>query len=103
MKILTAIGLMLAIFAGSASADAHKPAKKHWKHHSHHSHHYGKRVSPQVRGYIARRGGHAYGYELDPFLRQNGPYGFYPSFDDRTFWERVQSDPFDSRPGVSAY
>ncbi len=100
MRILIAIGLMLAVFTGNASADAYKPGKKHWKRHSHH---YGKRVGPQVRGYISRRGGYAYGYEPDAFLGENGPYGFYPSFDNRTFWERVQSDPFDTRPGVSAY
>jgi hypothetical protein len=100
MKIVTAI-IMLAVFcAGVSSADAHKRGKKAW---SETSHHYGKRPGPQVRGYLSRGGGYANGYELDPFLRKNGPYGFYPSFDDRNFWERVQSDPFDTRPGISAY
>ena len=68
-----------------------------------HKHYAGKHVKPQVRGWLSRGGGYAYGYEFDPFLRKNGPYGNYPYFDDRNFWERVQSDPHSSRPGVSAY
>jgi hypothetical protein len=101
MRTLTAMALMLAVFAaGVTTADAHPRNKKEWKQYSHH---YGKRVKPQVRGYISRGGGYANGYELDPMIRESGPYGFYPYFDDRTFWERVQSDPFDTRPGVSAY
>ncbi len=95
MKTLTAVAMMLAVFAaGATTADAHYRGKKH-------SHHYGKRLKPQVRGYISRGGGYAEGYDLEPFLYKNGGYGYYPYFDDRNFWERVESDPHDTRPGAS--
>lgn len=98
MKTLTAMALVLAVFASGATttADAHSRKKVAGA-----SHYY--KGKPQVRGYISRGGGYASGYESDPFLYKNGPYGFYPYYDDRTFWERVQSSPFDNRPGVSAY
>jgi hypothetical protein len=101
MKTLTAVTLVLAVFAvGTAPASATTTKKKVW----HHRHYAENGVKPQVRGWIARgAGGHAYGYEYEPFLYRNGPYGNYPFFDDRNFWERVQSDPFSTRPGVSAY
>jgi hypothetical protein len=57
---------------------------------------------PQVRGYVFRPGGHRYDYELEPFLRRNGPYGNYPDFDPRNFNERVLGDPRDSTTGASA-
>jgi hypothetical protein len=57
---------------------------------------------PQVRGYVFRPGGHRYDYELEPFLRRNGPYGNYPDVDPRNFNERVLGDPRDSTTGASA-
>ncbi len=101
MKTLTAMLCVLAIFAaGTFDASAHMRKKT-----AHHRHYASKSVKPQVRGYIARGsvGGYAYGYEYEPFLYKNGGYGNYPFFDDRNFWERVQSDPMSTRPGVSAY
>jgi len=101
MKIFTALAVLLA-FSVTVTADANAHyRKKGYKEYSAYS---GKRVKPQVRGYIQRGGGYAYGYEYEPFLRKNGGgYGNYPYFDDRNFWERVQSGPFDTRPGVSAF
>jgi hypothetical protein len=97
MKTLTAMAVILAVFAsGATTADAHSRKKAGGYPH------YAK-VKPQVRGYISRGGGYASGYEFEPFLNKNGPYGFYPYYDDRNFWERVQSSPLDNRPGVSAY
>jgi hypothetical protein len=102
MKVFTALAVMLAVaVAGTSDADAHSRKKRGYEKQSHYS---AKRVKPQVRGYLSRGGGYAYGYEYDPFLRRNGGgYGNYPFFDDRNFWERVQSGPFSTRPGVSAF
>ena len=101
MKTLTTLALVLAVFCVSAAgADAHVRKKKGYYGNSHAS---AKRVKPQVRGYVFRGGGYAYGYEFEPYLRKNGPYGNFPYFDDRNFWERVQSGPISSRPGVSAF
>jgi hypothetical protein len=101
MKTLTASALVLALLALSASgADAHSRKKKVYYGHQHYA---GKHVKPQVRGWLSRGGGYAYGYELDPALRKSGPAGNYPYFDDRNFWERVQSDPHGTRPGVSSF
>jgi hypothetical protein len=101
MKTLTASALALAVLMLSiGGADAHTRKKKV---HYGHKHYAGKHVKPQVRGWLLRGGGYAYGYENEPFLRTNGPYGNYPYFDDRNFWERVQSDPHSTRPGISAY
>lgn len=99
MKLLTALSLMAGIVALTANeADAHK--RKHSR--SDGAYHHGKRVKPQVRGYISRGvGGHRYGYENTPFLYRNGPYGFYPFYDDRNFWERVQSDPLSTTTSPS--
>jgi hypothetical protein len=100
MKTLTAMALALAVFAvGSTGADAHVRKQK-----GSNDHYYaGKHVRPQVRGYISRGGGYANGYEYEPFLYKSGPYGNYPYFDDRSFWERVESGPFSTSPGISAF
>jgi len=101
MKAFTAITLVLGIFAASATqADAHKGKQKGWHGHHHAS---AMRGKPQVRGYIVRTGGHRYGYELTPFLYRNGPYGNYPHFDDRNFWERVQSGPLSQTTSPSGF
>jgi hypothetical protein len=100
MKTLTACALMLAVFAVSASgADARTGKKKKGIYRDHYVSQNHKR--PRVRGYIARGGGYAYGYEFPTMLDKLGPYGNYPNFDDRSFWERVQSDPLNTRPGAS--
>jgi hypothetical protein len=102
MKIFTALAVLLAFSVGAtADANAHYRKKGYSKQYSSYSH---KRVKPQVRGYLQRGGGYAYGYEYEPFLRRNGGgYGNSPFFDDRNFWERVQSGPHSTRPGVSAF
>ena len=46
-------------------------------------------------------GGHSYSFENEPFLRSHGAYGNFPDFDNRTFWERVQSDPHSAQVGAS--
>ncbi len=48
---------------------------------------------PQVRGFLFRPGGHRYEFEFEPYIRKNGPYGYYPDYDPRSFSERVLSDP----------
>jgi hypothetical protein len=121
MKIWTAFALSLAVFALSvSSADANGRKKKGYysyysankqMRYSHRQMRYGYRprryaqgrVRPQVRGYYFQPGGYAFGYELEPFLYKNDfiDYGFRPYFDDRNFWERVQSDPLNTRPGNS--
>ncbi len=58
---------------------------------------------PQVRGYYFRPGGHRYAFENEPFLRHNGPYGYYPFFDPRSFKERVFSDPRQPTTSPSAF
>lgn len=102
MKTLAALSLILAVIAASAfPADAHKRKHKSW----HGSDHYSaKRVKPQVRGYVSRGGGgQSYEYALTPFLYRNGPYGNYPYFDDRNFWERVQSGPLSETTSPSGF
>lgn len=99
MKIFTAMSLAAGVLAfGAAQADAHM--RKHSRADSPHYH--GKRVKPQVRGYVSRGvGGYRFGYENPPFLYNNGPHGNYPFFDDRNFWERVQSDPLSTTTSPS--
>ncbi|NJM35758.1 MAG: hypothetical protein HC850_14865 [Rhodomicrobium sp.] len=58
---------------------------------------------PEVRGFLFRPGGYRYDYEYEPFLRQNGPYGNFPQFDPRNFWERVQGDPRGNANSPSAF
>ena len=113
MKSLTAFALSLAVFAVSvSSADAHLRKKKgYYAYYTDKQARYGqkptryaqRRVRPQVRGFYFKPGGYAYGYELEPFLYKNDfiDYGFKPYFDDRDFWERVQSDLMNTRPGNS--
>jgi hypothetical protein len=99
MKTLTTLAMALAVFAvGASNADAHMRKKKNGTYS-----HSAKRVKPQVRGYYFRGGGYSNGYELPSMLSKEGPYGYYPYYDDRNFWERVQSDPGSTRPGVSAF
>ena len=71
MKTLTAVTLVLAVLAaGTAPASATTTKKKVW----HHRHAAENGVKPQVRGWIARgAGGHAYGYEYEPFLYKERP------------------------------
>jgi hypothetical protein len=114
MKTLIAFALSLAVFAISVSgADANGRKKKGY--YSYYStdkqmryarkpmRYAQRRVRPQVRGFYFQPGGYAYGYELEPFLYNNKfiSYGFTPYFDDRDFWERVQSDLMNTRPGNS--
>jgi hypothetical protein len=91
MKAVAVIVMALALAAGFTHAEA-KP-RKHYKHYS----------SKQVRSYAYRPGGHQMGYEAEPFLYWNGPYGNYPFHDPRNFWERVQSGPFSESTSPSAF
>ena len=91
MKAVTAVIVALALAAGFSQAEA--KARKAYKHYS----------SKQVRGFAYRPGGHRMGYEADPLLYKNGPYGNYPFHDPRNFWERVQSGPFSESTSPSAF
>jgi hypothetical protein len=57
-----------------------------------------KRTAPVNRKDV---GGHKYDFEYEPFIRQYGPYGNFPDFDNRTFNERVHSDPHSAQVGAS--
>lgn len=51
-----------------------------------------KRRAPQVAGFRLR-GGYRDGLEFEPYVRYNdGNYGNYPNFENRTFSERVFGD-----------
>lgn len=91
MKILTATILALVLAAGVTHAEA--KARKHHRHY----------VSKSARSPAYRVGGHQMGYEAEPFLYWNGPYGNYPFLDPRNFWERVQSGPFSETTSPSAF
>lgn len=90
MKAVTAVIIALALACSYTQADA-KVRKTH-KYYS----------SKPVRTF-AFTGGHQMGYEADPFLYKNGPYGNYPYFDARNFWERVQSGPLSDTTSPSAF
>lgn len=57
-----------------------------------------KRTAPVNRKVV---GGHKYDFEYEPFIRQNGPSGNFPDFDNRTFNQRVLSDPRSAQLGAS--
>jgi hypothetical protein len=90
-KALTVTIAALVLAAGFTHAEA-----KSRKYHKHYS-------SKQKRSYGYWPGGHRMGYEADPFLYWNGPYGNYPFPDPRNFWERVQSGPFGESTSPSAF
>lgn len=78
------------------TAAGHAEAKRHKKHYRHYV------TKSEIARIHGRPGGHRCGYEADPFLYRNGPYGQTPYFDARNFWERVQSGPFDEMTSASA-
>ena len=94
MKAITAIIIALALASTFTQAEA--KARKHYKHYKHYS-------SKHIRSFPYGVGGHRMGYEADPFLYKNGPYGNYPYFDPRNFWERVQSGPYSESTSPSAF
>ena len=99
LTVIIAAALGLSLASGAAIA-----GQKHKKVISEPAGNYElSKRKPQVRGYYFRPGGHAYGYENEPFLRRNGPYGNFPDFDPRTFHERVLSDPRYSTTAPSAF
>jgi hypothetical protein len=93
VRVITAIVAALCLVAAVDHADA-RPHKKQYRHHT--------PQSTFTRMY-GHPGGHRLGYEADPFLYHNGPYGQTPFFDARNFWERVQSGPFDEMTSPSAF
>ena len=98
VTVATVFAVALGLIAATVS-QAEAGSRKHRKYYRHHV----SRVTPQVRGFSFRIGGHQMGYEADPFLYKNGPYGNFPFHDPRNFWERVQSGPFDETTSPSAF
>ena len=94
MKALTVTIMALALAAGFTHAEA--KARKQHKRYKHHA-------AKRMRAPAHRVGGHQMGYEAEPFLYWNGPYGNYPFLDTRNFWERVQSGPFSESTSPSAF
>jgi hypothetical protein len=93
VRIVTAIVAALSLIAATSYAEA-RSHKKHYRSY---------KPKPAFTRIYGRPGGHRMGYEADPFLYRNGPYGQTPYFDSRNFWERVQSGPGDETTSPSAF
>lgn len=72
--------------------------------------HVGHAISPYRRygrrSYVSRYwrrrhyvGGHTGRPVYKPYIYWNGPYGFHPRFDNRSFFERVISGPYVGKGG----
>jgi hypothetical protein len=57
--------------------------------------------SEQPGGYAYYEDGSVYSSQYDLFVERFGSYGSTPYYDNRTFWERLQSEPGSSTVGVS--
>jgi hypothetical protein len=57
-------------------------------------------TAPRRYSYRGGVGGYQNGDDYTPYVVHNGPYGNTPSFDNRNFWERVQTDRFQN-PGTA--
>jgi hypothetical protein len=102
MKKIAAVIAILSLSLASNAASAAAKHKHLVKRGEANNYELSKRT-PQVRGYLFRPGGHSYDYENEPFLRRNGPYGNFPDFDPRNFWERVQGDPRTNATSPSSF
>jgi hypothetical protein len=90
MKIFAAFTLILGLLTmGISDANAHSRKSKY----GYQQRYAAVKVKPQVRGYSARIGGYRYGYEPEAPTNHQVVLPSYPYFDDRTMWERVNSDP----------
>jgi|GEM_PF-4855384 len=83
LRLILASALALMAFDGAARADDDSGNRHR------------KRVyrSHRSTGYYAAHGigGQRYGDEHTPYIYKNGGYSNSPYFDNRTFWERVQT------------
>lgn len=52
-------------------------------------------------GYSYYEDGSFYSSQYDLFVERYGSYGATPNYDNRTFWERLQSEPGSATVGVS--
>lgn len=52
-------------------------------------------------GYAYYEGDSFYSSQYDLFIERFGSYGATPNYDNRTFWERLQSEPGSATVGVS--
>jgi hypothetical protein len=58
-------------------------------------------VYSQPGGYSYYNGGEVASSEYNRLVERFGSYGNTPDYDNRTFWERLQSEPGSSTVGVS--
>lgn len=57
--------------------------------------------SERPGGYAYYEEGSAYSSQYDLFVERFGSYGATPNYGNRTFWERLQSEPGSATVGVS--
>lgn len=89
LALAAALGLAMPAVANGyqPGAKAHKPKAYYPK-----SRRIAKRRSPrraQVAGFRLS-GGYRFGYEIDPYVREHGNWGYYPYFNNSSLADRVE-------------
>jgi hypothetical protein len=85
-KLILALAVSFAAF-GSVETFADEPGAGYRHYHRYkHSHH----VVP-YRGGVYGIGGHRFGDQNTPYVYYNNGYSNSPYFENRTFWERVET------------